>query len=579
MVTYLGKGRIAPLYSLNNLVQTTGTSEDDVMSQDSVTKELNKKSDKGHTHTSTEVGLSNVDNTSDLNKPISTATQTALNLKEDKANKGIANGYASLDSNGKVTMSQINDSLIGNVNYKGLWNPSTNTPNLDTVASKGNYYICNSSATRYGIDWANGDWIISDGTSWTKVDNTDAVSSVAGRTGNVTLTKSDVGLSNVPNLDTTNAVNHTSRTDNPHGVTAAQAGAISNADGNIYTGISTTLPESAIVFKNPNDKQIISVIGGTDKFPYLFNPRTTQYLKLCDDGNLRLGVGNNTSGKVFWNSDHFNVSELAERYTVVARNVNGDVHANAYSDELIVEDTVPVKSFVFKMPNDNYHRNMSIARTNAVLSTLNNLNTPNGHYMANEFINVPLWYGLFNNQNNSSFRANGDYFGTWNIQGYKNGYCGLNIGSNDCVFMTNGDASGLYNAKSTYWIIRNVNSENITYFDRAIKVPNVAFTSDIRKKENISILDETRQKLQPKWYNLIDDESKKITLGYIAQEIEEIYPEFVSTDTSEEGIKSLDYRALHTAEIYRLTKENEDLKSRIEKLENILNKAIEDGKL
>ena len=33
------------------------------------------------------VGLGNVDNTSDLNKPISTATQTALNLKEDVANK------------------------------------------------------------------------------------------------------------------------------------------------------------------------------------------------------------------------------------------------------------------------------------------------------------------------------------------------------------------------------------------------------------------------------------------------------------------------------------------------------------
>ena len=33
------------------------------------------------------VGLGNVDNTSDANKPISTATQTALNLKEDIANK------------------------------------------------------------------------------------------------------------------------------------------------------------------------------------------------------------------------------------------------------------------------------------------------------------------------------------------------------------------------------------------------------------------------------------------------------------------------------------------------------------
>ena len=31
------------------------------------------------------VGLSNVDNTSDLNKPVSTATQTALDLKADKS--------------------------------------------------------------------------------------------------------------------------------------------------------------------------------------------------------------------------------------------------------------------------------------------------------------------------------------------------------------------------------------------------------------------------------------------------------------------------------------------------------------
>lgn len=36
-----------------------------------------------------DVGLGNVDNTSDANKPISTATQTALNLKENVANKAI----------------------------------------------------------------------------------------------------------------------------------------------------------------------------------------------------------------------------------------------------------------------------------------------------------------------------------------------------------------------------------------------------------------------------------------------------------------------------------------------------------
>lgn len=53
------------------------------------------------------VGLSNVDNTSDANKPVSTAQQAALNLKENSANKGVANGYASLDSGVLVPISQI----------------------------------------------------------------------------------------------------------------------------------------------------------------------------------------------------------------------------------------------------------------------------------------------------------------------------------------------------------------------------------------------------------------------------------------------------------------------------------------
>lgn len=42
----------------------------------------------GHTHTKAEVGLANVDNTSDLNKPISTATQNALDLKLDDSQAG-----------------------------------------------------------------------------------------------------------------------------------------------------------------------------------------------------------------------------------------------------------------------------------------------------------------------------------------------------------------------------------------------------------------------------------------------------------------------------------------------------------
>ena len=53
------------------------------------------------------LSLNNVDNTSDLNKPISTATQTALNLKLDTSLKGAVNGLAELDAGGKVPSTQL----------------------------------------------------------------------------------------------------------------------------------------------------------------------------------------------------------------------------------------------------------------------------------------------------------------------------------------------------------------------------------------------------------------------------------------------------------------------------------------
>lgn len=46
--------------------------------------------------TKTSVGLGNVDNTSDVNKPVSTATQTALNAKQDTSGKDASGGYAGL---------------------------------------------------------------------------------------------------------------------------------------------------------------------------------------------------------------------------------------------------------------------------------------------------------------------------------------------------------------------------------------------------------------------------------------------------------------------------------------------------
>ena len=45
----------------------------------------NNKASKDHSHTKADVGLGNADNTSDLDKPLSTAAINALNAKADKS--------------------------------------------------------------------------------------------------------------------------------------------------------------------------------------------------------------------------------------------------------------------------------------------------------------------------------------------------------------------------------------------------------------------------------------------------------------------------------------------------------------
>jgi len=100
-----------------------------------------------------------------------------------------------LQAFGKV-QNQIN-ALAGGVEYQGVWNAATNTPFLQSsVGVQGHYYVVNvaGNTNLNGItDWQVGDWAIFNGSTWDKVDNTDAVVSVNGYVGAVVLTASDVG--------------------------------------------------------------------------------------------------------------------------------------------------------------------------------------------------------------------------------------------------------------------------------------------------------------------------------------------------------------------------------------------------
>ena len=147
--------------------------------------------------TSSMVGLGNVSNDAQVKR----------------SEMGVSNGVATLGIDGTLLATQIPASLLGQVQYKGSWDASLNSPTIPvpSSANKGWYYICivagsTPITTSIGVvtNWAVGDWIVSDGTYWDQIKNADAVLSVNGHVGIVTLTASDIGLSNVNNTSDSN---------------------------------------------------------------------------------------------------------------------------------------------------------------------------------------------------------------------------------------------------------------------------------------------------------------------------------------------------------------------------------------
>lgn len=114
---------------------------------------------------------------------------TALDSKVSLSEKGQINGIATLDGSGKVPIAQIGEALLGSVSYQGNYNAATNNPTLPAAsANKGKYYVVSAAGTQEGLTFQNGDWIISNGAVWQKVDNSSQVTAVNGMTGAVNIT-------------------------------------------------------------------------------------------------------------------------------------------------------------------------------------------------------------------------------------------------------------------------------------------------------------------------------------------------------------------------------------------------------
>lgn len=140
-----------------------------------------------------------------------TGLQTALNAKVNTADRGVANGIATLGVDGKVPLIQLPDSVLGGMAFVDFWNAATNVPTIPpaALANKGNYYIVQVAGNTNinGItDWEVGDWVVSNGSVWSKIDNTDAVISVNGQKGAVVIDVDDLASAGSMAKQNSNAV-------------------------------------------------------------------------------------------------------------------------------------------------------------------------------------------------------------------------------------------------------------------------------------------------------------------------------------------------------------------------------------
>ena len=160
---------------------------------------------------------------------LNTALSTINDDIEDKQDKAPDGTHNLIDADGVVDPRYLPDYLLGACIYAGnvgagavatlttaaqhklgttaqsitLTNDTTDITGY--TANEGLYYIATAEFSFASLDVKAGDWLISTGTMWSKIDNTDAVTGVKGdaettyRIGNVNITKGNIGLENVDN--------------------------------------------------------------------------------------------------------------------------------------------------------------------------------------------------------------------------------------------------------------------------------------------------------------------------------------------------------------------------------------------
>lgn len=302
-----------------------------------------------------------------------TAAETARDKANDFANAALGVQVEPGLYSAKHWAQTASAALTGTLMYKGVWDASTAYPASPTT---GWFYKVSVAGNATGTQYDVGDQIIYNGSGWDKIDNTEQVTSVAGRVGAITLATADI-----TGLDTALSAKATLGA-------AASFGTLSGASLTHNSGYFSVKPFGVTY---DDGSKIESYYDGN-------NRKWNMYTR--DAANAVGDVAMAFNGKTVYTSGDSDTAATGGKLAL--RDANGDVHARLHRATFGDQTTIS-GAMAYRVNNgaDNYLRYCS---SQAAIRTW--LDTPSASACAgltfaqtlapavNDFSNqIQLWAG------------------------------------------------------------------------------------------------------------------------------------------------------------------------------------------
>lgn len=387
-----------------------------------------------------------------------------------------------------------------------------------------------------------------------------------------------------------------------------------------YTGSSfTTEPNAAIELRSSNSYTPTST-GSTITFQTTADGSTTllERMRITDIGNIGIGTslpnGNlsfsnsNNSRKIVLyedaNNDHqflgFGVNSQILRYQIPSTNYNHIFYAGAStttSNELMritgtgnvgIGTNNPISKLHVNTSSNEYgitHSDGIVTLSSFVNGAGAWLGTTSNHPLS-FYVNAGGASLQINTSGNTSIGRLATH--QYKLEVHPTTQNGIGLyNSNDThrwEFYVEPNATGINGGDLALWVDGNQKG----FFDRISGIYTIG--SDRKLKKNISALDDVLDKvirLKPCKYQYISNNPNGVeSIGFIAQEVEPLFPQFVGTAIGKEGeeTKTMDYSGMSVIAIKAIQEQQElilELQGIFEKLQNenatmkSENKAIE----